>query len=51
MPRFPRFDRSGAMPTLSGVPAYRYQESLSRCITYQEVCVEQSHVEKRSKLN
>jgi len=35
------------MPPLSGVPAYRYQQSQSRCITCQDVCVQQSHEEKR----
>jgi len=33
----------GAMPSISGVPACRYQQSLSRCITCQDVCVQMSH--------
>jgi len=32
-----------AMPPLSGVPAYRYKRSLSRSITCQDVCAQQSH--------
>ena len=35
----------GAIPPLSGVPAYRYQQSLSRCITCQDVCVQQLHAQ------
>jgi len=35
------------MPPLSGVPAFRYQQSFSRCITCQDVCLRQSHVVKR----
>jgi len=37
----------GTTPPLSGVPAYRYQQSLPRCITCQRVCVQQSHVANR----
>ena len=37
----------GAVPPLFGVPAYRYQHSVSRCITCQDGCVQQSHAEKR----
>jgi len=35
------------MSPLSGVPAYRYQQSLPRCITYQDVCVQLAHAAKR----
>jgi len=35
------------MPPLSDVPACRYQQSLSRCITCQDVCVQESHATKR----
>jgi len=35
------------MPPLSDVPACRYQQSLSRYITCQDVCVQESHVTKR----
>jgi len=35
-----------AMPPLSGIRAYRYQ-SLSRCITCQDVWIQQSHAAKR----
>jgi len=37
----------GAVRLISGVPAYRYQQSLSRCITCQDVCIQQSHAAKR----
>jgi len=46
-PRHPLFKGQGAMPPLSGVPAYRYQQSLSRCITCQDIYVQQSQVAKR----
>jgi len=36
----PFFERSGG-----NVPAYRYQQSLSHCITFQDVCVQQPHAE------
>jgi len=36
----------GNATTLS-VPAYRYQQSQSRCSTCQDVCVQQSHAAKR----
>jgi len=38
----------GALPPISGVPAYRYQQSLSRCVrsTCQDVCFQQSHAAK-----
>jgi len=35
------------MPPLYSVPAYRYQQPLSRYITCQGVCVQQSHAAKR----
>jgi len=38
-PRSPSFERLGARPPLSGVLAYRYEQSLHRCITCQDVCV------------
>jgi len=34
-----------AMPLLSGVPGYRYQQSLSRWITCQDVCVQRLDAE------
>jgi len=37
----------GEMSPISGVPTYRYQQSLSRCITCQDVCVQKSHAAKR----
>jgi len=36
----PPFKRSGGNAPLSGVPAYRHQQSLSCCITCQDVCVQ-----------
>ena len=36
-----------SMPPLCGIPAYRYQQSLSHWITCQDVCVQQSHAAKR----
>jgi len=42
LPRCLSLQRSGgAMPPLSGVPAYRCQQSFSRCITWQDICVQQ----------
>jgi len=35
------------MPLLSDVPPCRYQQSLSRFITWQDVCVQESHATKR----
>jgi len=35
------------MPLLSGVPACRYQQSRSRYIICQDVCVQESHATKR----
>jgi len=46
-PHCPPFERSvGAMAPLCGAPAYRYQQSLPRCITCQDVCVQQSNAQK-----
>jgi len=45
--RFLLLKDQGTMLPLSGVPAERYQQSLSRCITCQDVCVQQSHASKR----
>jgi len=36
----------GKMHPPSGVPAYHYQQSLSRCFTCQVICVQQSHATK-----
>jgi len=46
LPPFWKIRGEGNSP-LSGVPAYRYQQSLSCCITCREVCVQKSHAEKR----
>jgi len=47
-PPCPPFERSvGAMPSSSGVPAYRYQQPLPCCITCQDVFVQQSNGQKR----
>jgi len=35
------------MPLLFDVPTFRYQQSLSRYITCQDVCVQESHATKR----
>jgi len=35
------------MALLCDVPACRYQQSLSRCITCQGICVQESHATKR----
>jgi len=32
---------------LPGFTAYRYQQSLPRCIACQDICVQQSHAAKR----
>ena len=42
-PVAPVMKGQGEMPPISGVPACRYQQSLSRCITCQDVCVHKSH--------
>ena len=39
----PLWNVRGLMASISGVPACRYQQSLSRCITRQDVCVQTSH--------
>jgi len=46
-PRCSSFERSGGNVPLSGVPAHRYQQSLPRYITYQDVWIQQSHAAKR----
>jgi len=38
------------MPALSGVPAYRYQQSLSRSIACQDVCAQRSHAGAAKRL-
>jgi len=42
-PVAPLWNVRGAMPSISGVPACRYQQSQSRCITCQDVYVQTSH--------
>ena len=41
----------GAMPQFSGVPTYRYLQSLSHCITRYLPSVQQSYAEKRQYCN
>jgi len=43
----PPLKGQGTIPSLSGIPAYRYQQSLSCCIACQDVCVQKSHAAKR----
>jgi len=42
-PRCPSFEKSGGNATAFRRPAHRYQQSLSRSITCQDVCAQQSH--------
>jgi len=47
LPLLSLFKGQGAMPPLSVVPAYRYQQPLPRSITCQDACVQHSHAAKR----